>query len=307
MKPDRASWTADQLNSDETWLYQLSEHEVEALWAQTRSENVGADDLLQARHLSVIAALVSQIRSALIDGSGFILVRHGTLRPEKQELLKVGQAALCKSLGTLCPHDNKGRLVKEVTAEKLNENATPFTVSHRSRTEMFPHSDSAEIVSLLCITSAVIGGETTLASSIKAHEVLQQSWPDALQLLYRELPIEIKGKAEDVNGTGFMKRRVFEMRGGRMRCHYNRRRTDEGARMARECFDVDVIAALDTMDEIAAREDLTHRLKLQSGDNLFINNDFVLHGRTSYVDPPAHLPARLLLRTWVTLSERTVQ
>ena len=256
------------------------------------------------RRAAALATLVSRVEVALIDGPGLILVRGGNLLAEDREFLATAQAILCKLLGTLSPQDDKGHLMKEVTVVAGSAYDVLSTVSHRGRAEMLPHSDSAEIVSLMCVNPAIIGGETKLVSSMKVHELLQRKAPDALEHLYRNLPIDVSGKAADVDGGGYIRRPVFEMSGGRIRCHYNRRRINEGARKAGEQFEADIGAALDLMDTIVGSPELIHEVTLQCGDNLLINNDFILHGRNAYRDFQEDCAVRLLLRVWLTLDEQ---
>ena len=63
------------------------------------------------------------------------------------------------------------------------------------------------------------------------------------------------------------------------------------------------IAALDTFDAIAARDDMKLEFALQAGEAVFVNNLTVMHARRAFEDGPRPSEKRHLLRLWLDVSD----
>ena len=60
------------------------------------------------------------------------------------------------------------------------------------------------------------------------------------------------------------------------------------------------IEAMDSFDRMLQREDLCYHMRLEKGDVQLLNNHFVLHSRTEYVDHEDPAERRHLLRLWLS-------
>src|SRR5215468_7651612 len=61
----------------------------------------------------------------------------------------------------------------------------PGARAYRNRQELSPHTDLSDLVGLLCLRKARIGGVSQLASALTVHDVILAERPEYLERLYR--------------------------------------------------------------------------------------------------------------------------
>src|SRR5918999_1192260 len=163
------------------------------------------------------------------------------------------------------------------------------------------HTDTADLVLMLCIRSAPFGGLSQLASARTAHDLMLAEAPDLLAELYRPFPqapgraiagrpwTEIPVFAVAANGD-------FAMRHVRWHVEKSQRNTNAPRLTARQ------IEAMDTLDEILGRPGIALDMDMQAGDLQLFHNSEIVHARTEFTGTPSGL-GRLLLRIWLSFAE----
>ena len=92
------------------------------------------------------------------------------------------------------------------------------------------HTDSAEIVGLLCMRDAKEGGLSIYSSSLKVHEIIEREHPEYLPVLERGFRCDRRGEEapEDDPVTPY-RVPVFSTRDGFLSCRFVRGVIDKGA------------------------------------------------------------------------------
>ena len=168
---------------------------------------------------------------------------------------------------------------------------------YESAAELPFHSDRCDLLSLLCVRQAPVGGETRIVNAYTAYLELHKTAPHLAQELCRPVPFDLR------DTTGKMRwamMPVFSFDNGSFVSRYVRRfieasqRFDDAPRLSHAQR-----AAFDAFDAILNAPGMSLDLRLSPGDWLLIDNHRMLHARTEFQDASDPGQARLLLRSWL--------
>jgi hypothetical protein len=237
-----------------------------------------------------LAALLAHIK----NGPGLAIMRGfpvDTYDPERMQYVYWGVGA---HFGHGCSQSADGDYLGYVT--NVEKASRGYTTSR----ELHLHTDSAEIVGLLCVRDAKEGGLSLYASSLKMHEIIAREHPEYLPVLERGFRCDRRGEEapEDEPVTPY-RVPVFSTEGGLLSCRYVRGVIDKGAEAAGEKLTDLEKAALACFDQVAQREDVRFEVMLRPGEASVINNYEILHARTGFVDWEEPEKKRLLYRLWL--------
>jgi hypothetical protein len=308
---DRSRWWAADLRNDHSWIRQFTAAELSELHvaaASLHERGLEPPNICKTRFpLPILEQTISSIRDELESGRGITLLRGLNVDDYDFDHLKRLCFGLGAHLGTIAHQNLDGDFLRRVTDMS---SAGPHTDAlqargHRGRTEMLPHSDSADVVGLLCVRPAKQGGGTTVCSAAAIYAELARTSADYLNALCAGFFFDMTGKT--VRGFSNDRLPVFARRRARLSCQFNRSRIEVGMQKAGAPLDQLEIAALDYMTELAQRPDIAFRLDLRAGDLLLLNNHITLHARDEYEDWPEANRKRLLLRLWVNFLSNLAQ
>ncbi|WP_424888974.1 TauD/TfdA family dioxygenase [Streptomyces sp. XH2] len=173
----------------------------------------------------------------------------------------------------------------------------PPARAHHPGEDLALHTDRAKfpgpprLLGMLCIRPARHGGESVLVSGHAVHNVLLRSRPDVLPDLYQDFHF---GRGPDFEHIY----PVFRRGAGRLHVQYNRYWITRGQQEHGNPLSAAQVAALNAFDEVLADPRMALRVRLRRGDLLLVDNMAILHGRTSFADPPPPHPGRCLVRVW---------
>ncbi|HEV8298548.1 MAG TPA: TauD/TfdA family dioxygenase, partial [Acidimicrobiales bacterium] len=234
----------------------------------------------------------------LLDGRGFVLIRGlpvATLSDRQMELLFWG---IGQYLGIPIPQNDAGDLLIHVRDEGLDF-ANPIVRGYQTRQRLDYHSDSSDIVGLLCRRPAKSGGVSTIVSCTEIHDEMVRRRPDLAALLHEYWWFD-RRKANTPDN--FFERRICAVHNGRLLTHYGRAHIESASRgegippltdRQRE--------ALDLFDSLLNSPEYVLNMDFQPGDVQFLNNYVIMHARTDYEDWPEPERRRDLCRIWLTV------
>jgi hypothetical protein len=160
---------------------------------------------------------------------------------------------------------------------------------------MRPYGYEIDLFALLCVESALEGGETILVSARTVIDVLRREHPAHLDRLRQPFAFE-RAQVAQPGQAPVSWGPVFEEVGGRLRVRYSRPRIDMAPALSGVLLTCEDVAALDALDEILSRPDLQFRPRLSPGDFLVVDNHLVLHGRSGFTDDCGAGRQRCLVR-----------
>ncbi|MEX2649468.1 MAG: TauD/TfdA family dioxygenase [Alphaproteobacteria bacterium] len=294
---DPAVWASGDFTGKDSFAIDLSLRDVaaledSALAVRGRGQPPSAEDF----DLSAMADTVAAIRSTVVAGRGVVLVRGFPVERHDLDTIATMYRGLGAHLGHAVSQSLMGdRLGHVIDASRGDEHARGY----RSARELDPHTDSDDIVGLLCIRPAKDGGESLLSSSFHVHNALLAEAPRHLPVLYRGFRYHWNG--EEPPGEAPITPYnipVFSEEQGvwstvYLRHFINLAGEAEGGLSAEDK------AALDAFDTIAKRADVQLRFRLEPGEAILFNNYTCLHARTAFVDHDEPGRHRHLLRLWL--------
>jgi hypothetical protein len=232
-----------------------------------------------------------------MDGRGLVMLRGFPLDTMSEDELGIVYWAIGTYFGrgvSQSPMGDRLGYVTDVSEPGKRERG------YRSASELRLHTDSDDIVGLLCIRQAKSGGMSRLASAVAIHNEIAATRPDLLAPLYEGFRYHWFGEQPPGEGTVTSYRiPVFCKVDGLLSVCFLREFIEMGADELGEPLTDKEIEALDTFEEIANRDDVQLTYRLEPGSASFINNYTVLHSRTGFEDWPEPERRRLLFRLWL--------
>ena len=296
----------DMAAREDTWIRPFGEEELAELDAAMRgvkSRGLGILDVDSAAFpLPTLAPVFDGIRRELLRGRGFVLLRGIPAERYSIEESAIVYFGIGAHFGIPLPQNARGHVLGHVKDIGRHEFDTRSRIYQTTARQTF-HSDTADIVGLMCLCPARKGGESAVVSSDTLYNEVRRRRPDLLPLLFQPYATDWRNEAPN-GGEGHYSVPVFSWHMGRLYCRYARRYIDSAQR-----FD-DVapltereVEALDFFDSVADDPAIHLKMEFKAGDVQLIHNHQTLHDRTEFEDWPEPERKRHLLRLWLNCAD----
>jgi hypothetical protein len=300
-----AAWYGPEMaQRQDEWLTHLTAGDIAELEAAAWRWNSAQDSIatMTARDfpLPTLAPKLSNLRAELIGGRGFGLLRGlPRNRYSEREAGTIFYGLGCH-LGYPRSQNAQGHLLGHVRDIGLNSTDPNVRIYQTHERQTF-HTDSADVVGLLCLKAAKAGGTSLLVSSLAIFNEMRRQRPDLLQLLLQPIATDRRGEVP-VGMKPFFLIPVFSYDQGYLSTIYQRQYIDSAQRFPEAPrLTTQHVEALDLFDELANSPRLNFSMNLEPGDMQFVYNHALLHDRTSFEDWPDEAEKRHLLRLWLAI------
>ena len=303
----QSAWIGRDLSqSPELWSVALSADQIADLEQAARYYlSLGKDigEIGKANFpLGPFADHLTALREKLINGIGFEVLTGLPVNSYSRDMAAAIFCGIGAHLGLPRSQNAAGHIlghVRDVGADPKDTNTRIYQTNAR---QTF-HTDSADVVGLLCLKDAQSGGDSLLVSAETIYNRMKSARPDLLARLFDPIATDRRGEVPE-GAKPFMEIPVLNWHAGHLTVFYQRQyiesaqRFDGAARLT-----ADHIAALDLFDELANNPDLHIQMRLRPGDMQFVYNHGQLHDRTGYVDWLSPDSRRHLLRLWLSIPD----
>jgi hypothetical protein len=297
-----AAWRGAEMQPRDEWLVTFEAHHIDELRRAVAGpassprpiRDFGIDDFA----LPALAPLLERLLDDLLDGRGFVLLRGLPIATMSAREAELAFWAIGAHLGIPIPQNDAGEVLVQVRDDGLDF-ANPTVRGYQTRQRLDYHSDSSDIVGLLCRHPAKVGGVSTIVSATAVHDEVARLRPDLAALLREPWWFDRrKGDTPD----NFFQRRICAYSGDRLYTHYGRAHIESAVRGpgVPPLSDAQV-EVLDLFDTLTNSPEFVLNMQFAVGDIQFLNNYLVLHARTDYEDWPEPERKRELLRLWLTV------
>jgi hypothetical protein len=294
----------DLAKHPEKWVTKLSsEHVAELQFALDKvlSDSLDMTSITQEDFpLPSLGQLLVKLKQELLHGLGFALIRgFETENFTKEEICTIffglgsylGNARSQNAAGELLGH------VKDIGVSSLDNSVRIYQTNER---QTF-HTDSCDVVGLLCLQQARYGGESMLVSAASIYNAFLDKRPDLLPRLFDPIGTDRRGEVPN-NMKPYFEIPVFTWHLGYLNVMYQRQYIDSGQRFSGAMrLTSEHVQALDIFDELANSNDLTLTMKFEPGDIQFVHNHTILHDRKAFEDWSETERKRHLLRLWLSV------
>lgn len=297
-----AAWSGREIAADGDWHFELDREETDALLAAVRrlspvraAGGMQAVAALAPAEVAIpeIGASMVAIREQLVSRRALALIRGLPIDHLTSEECELLTWCIGVQLGIPIHQNDRRELIVHVRDEGKDFDHREVR-AYETAAELNYHSDSSDIVGLLCRRPAKSGGVSTVVSSVRVHDELVGRDPALAALLHGDWPHY--NPAEERIET----RPICVEHGGDLFTHYGRRYIELAAG---DSLTEEQRAVLDAFDELSRRPDLVLNMDFRPGDLQLLNNYKVMHSRTEYVDHPDPGLRRHLYRIWLVVPD----
>ena len=299
---DPAEWRGTDLEADHSWEFWLTDAELAEIDTAIQDvttrgldiKDITADDF----PLPILEPKLAAMKRQLTDGFGLAVLRG--LPVERYSIAESAAAywGIGLRMGVPVPQNYKRHILGHVVdLGGLSRDKDPSIRGYNTSGPLSYHSDSCDVVGLLCLKKAKEGGLSKLASTVAIYNEMLRRRPDIVEELvkpwYRDRRNEIPpGKKP------YFELPVFHFAEGYFSCGWQNfyirsaQRFEELPRFTERQQE-----ALDMIDALS--EELRFDQTFEPGDMQFLHNHVIVHSRTSYDDYPEPDRRRHLLRLWL--------
>jgi hypothetical protein len=178
---DVSAWYGPALTAQGGWLEQLDAGEVAEIEAASRALVESGADLAQLQAndfpLPTLAPRLDALLHELLEGRGFVLLRGLPVQRWPRALSAVAFLGLGSHLGRMRPQNAAGHLLGHVRDVGLSASDPNVRIYQTHERQTF-HTDSCDIVGLLCLQTARSGGLSALVSSTTMYNEMRRRRPE---------------------------------------------------------------------------------------------------------------------------------
>jgi hypothetical protein len=298
-----AAWRGATLSQTDSWIYLLNDRQISEL------EIMGArfveDDpdlrFVQKDEYPLIecAEAIKSWGHDVDRGRGFVLVRGLRTHLYSDALSAAIYYILGLHMGEPTRQNEKGDLIDSIYATSDKTMDDPTAKSSKVRGELVYHSDSSDIVALMCLRPAKSGGVSRLVSGAEIYNEILRRRPDLAPLLFERYHWDWRRQDKDAPADTYtspivdITDGVFSMYAGSL---YILTAQDYPSIPPLHPTQLDM---LKMFDAIACEPGMAIEMDFRPGDIQWLSNYAALHARTEFFDFPEPQRRRHLLRLWL--------
>lgn len=298
-----AAWKGPDIDWKKEGLHVLSAeeiHEIDAALAHLKS--LGTLDFPEINPsnfpLDKVGQLMRSLPQRLKDGCGFFMLRGLPRDRYSDDDMAFVYFGLSSYVGRTMTQSYLGDMIGHVVNVSDYE---PKSRGYRKGGGQLMHTDSCDIIGLMCLRTALSGGESRIASAVTVHNYMARHHPESLKVLENGLYLKRTDEDGKYATRTFSEGRVkfFNVHSGEFISYlptgYARLCEKSGQRP----YTPEESEALFRVREVARMPEHFLDMGFADGDIQCLNNRTMVHGRTDYVDAQELSKRRHLLRMWL--------
>lgn len=298
-----AAWYGPEMAKRTEWLMPLSATEIAEVEAATKSLAAREADIAAIKPANfplptLGPKLKARVEDEVLNGRGFLLLRglpveRWTMRESATAFFGLGA-----HLGSARSQNGKGHVLGHVQDLGLASNDPNVRIYQTHERQTF-HTDSCDIVGLVCLKTAKSGGLSALVSSTTIFNEMRRRRPDLLKLLFEPTPTDRRGEVPE-GQKPYFEIPPFNWYQGHLSAIYQRQYIDSAQRFPdAPRLSPAHVEALDMFDALTNDPALNMFMEFKPGDVQLVHNHTILHDRTDFEDWPEPEKKRHLLRLWL--------
>jgi hypothetical protein len=301
---------SDLYERQNEWLTTLSPSDITELEQATEPLISDSFNIVTMTRDQFVLPHLSQkllaLKNELLMGRGFSVLRGLPVDNYSEREAATLFYGIGTHLGLARSQNAAGHVLGHVRNLGTSSNDPNVRVYQTTERQTF-HTDSADVVGLICLHSGKTGGVSQLVSAQTIYNEMLANRPDLLSVLLEPIATDRRGEIPD-GMLPYLLIPVFSWFEGNLTPFYQRQYIDSAQRFndAPRLTEKHV-EALDYFDALANNPNLNLSMQLEKGDMQFVYNHALLHDRTRYEDWPEFERKRHLLRLWLSLpGDRTL-
>ena len=299
-----AAWRGRDFKDADAFTHRLTDDEIAEVDAAVRAiidrriDHIAIDRENFA--LPQLGKRLARIRDGvLLGGRGFIVLRGVPVERYSIEQAAAAFLGIGAYFGKPVSQNGKGHIlghVKDLGRTVDDPTARIYQTTHK---QTF-HTDSVDIVGLLCLKTAKAGGLSRIVSSISLYNEMFRRRPDLAAVLFDPFCFDRRGEIP-AGKKGWYETPIFHWHADQLSVIYGNRYYIQSAQRFPDVprLSARQIEALDLFDALANDPANYLDIEFKPGGIQLIHNHVILHDRTDYEDWPEPERKRHLLRLWL--------
>jgi hypothetical protein len=296
------AWQGKKIQNDPAWIVHWNSEQIAELESAADhflSSGIALEEITpESFPLKKLAPFIAETLDELLCGRGFVMLRGLPIKGWSIEKTAAIYMGLGRHMGSLRSSNGKGHLLGHVRDQGAKvEAGARFYQTNR---KLDYHTDSADIVGLLCLQKAKAGGESFIASSMALYNQMIERRPDLLPALFTPYPTDRRGEVPEGQDPWF-EIPIFNWYQGHLSCVYLRHYIEEAQRNFPNAprLTPEQVEAMDEVDAILHEPGFPLQMAFEEGDIQLLHNHQILHSRNDFENWPDPKLQRHLLRLWI--------
>ena len=252
--------------------------------------------------LPTLAILLKNVKKELLNGKGFVVIKRLPVEVYSPLERAIAFMGIGSYIGNSRSQNAKGHLlghVYDLGLSSSNPNVRLYTTKER----LTFHTDSCDVVGLLCLSEAKQGGDSLLVSAGAIYNRMHDERPDLLARLLSPMPHDRRGEVPAGQKPWF-NIPVFSWYENYLSVFYQRQYFDSSQRFEEAPrLTAEDIEALNMFDDLTNHPEFQLKMRLEAGAIQFVHNHVLLHDRTAFENWPEMEKRRHLLRLWLSCTD----
>lgn len=259
--------------------------------------------LIKKKNLSLLKENILNLKKNYINKDSYhIVIKNFEINPKKisDKIIKFSklfgiplvQNKLGQKFVTITPNV---KLIKK----RKTENDVKLRY-HQTNTGGAIHSDGPQLstppkyVIMGCVSQSERGGSSIITSAEKIFLFLKKKRPDLLKILKKKFFFERRGF--NYSNQNILSSPIFIKKGNIFRFRYLREYIEAAYTSKKIKLSTKEIEAFNYLDKLLTEKKFQHNYKLNQGDIIILNNNYLAHGRSSFKINTGK--QRSLMRVW---------
>ncbi|MFV0295906.1 MAG: TauD/TfdA family dioxygenase [Hyphomicrobiaceae bacterium] len=300
-----AVWYGPEMSGRTDWIHPFTAAETAEVETAMRPLADGSVDVARITKadfpLPTLAPRIDRVKREVIDGRGFALMRGLPVERWSMREAATVYFGIGSHIGSARSQNGKGHVLGHVRDIGRNAENDPTARVYQTTERQTYHTDSCDIVALLCLKTAKRGGASSLVSSMTIYNEMRKRAPELAAELFKPIYTDRRGEVPE-GQKPWHEIPVFNWFEGQLSELYTRRYIESARRHAGVPPLTDKqVAALDLHDSLAEDPAINLSMEFRPGDIQLVHNHTMLHDRTAFEDWPEPEKKRHLLRLWLAV------
>lgn len=298
-----AAWYGSELAKRTDWIFSLDRRDLEEIDRAIKSFSASGVELAaispESFPLPGLGPRLKTILHELLEGRGFVLMRGFEVERHSRAENAIAYMGIGSYFGRPRSQNAKGHLLGHVRDLGYSV-ADPGVRYYQTSRKLDYHTDSVDIVGLLCLKTAKAGGESFLASSTTCYNEFAKRRPDLVARLFDAFPTDRRGEIPEGMKPWF-DIPVFHWHEGRLSASFTSEYIASAQRNFPEARRLTPAheEALELLSEIVNDSRVHLAMTFYPGDMQFLHNHQIFHSRNDFENWPEPERHRHLLRLWL--------
>src|ERR1700741_2937761 len=232
LPPEVRDRSVGYATDDTDWIKPISadqSREVENAVLELEGSGVEVEELKDLS-LPTLAPRLKQLLDEVLNGRWFVLIRGLPIERWTRRQAAIAFLVIGAQLGNLRMQNAQGHLLGHVK-DLGRSSDDPNTRIYQTRERQTFHTDSCDVVGLMCLQTAKSGGLSSLVSSTTIFNEMRRRRPDLLRVLLEPIETDRRGEVPE-GGKPYFSIPVFNWYQGLVSAIYQRQYIESARRFA---------------------------------------------------------------------------